>query len=99
MSDDKKEEKKEQITEVIKEEIKEDEPMTPHAKRKKQHQDLLEKIKSKRDKNRLVVDEASNDDNSVVTIHPDTMEELQLFKGDTVKIVGKKKDMIQFVFV
>jgi len=31
-----------------------------------------------------VVDEATNDDNSVVALHPDTMERLQLFRGDTV---------------
>ena len=31
-----------------------------------------------------MVDEAINDDNSVVALHPDTMERLQLFRGDTV---------------
>ena len=42
---------------------------------------ILEKKKAV---NRLVVDEAINDDNSVVSLHPDTMEKLQLFRGDTV---------------
>jgi len=41
--------------------------------------------------NRLYVDEASNDDNSVVALHPATMEKLQLFRGDTVLIKGKKR--------
>ncbi|XP_039038614.1 cell division control protein 48 homolog D-like, partial [Hibiscus syriacus] len=41
--------------------------------------------------NRLVVDEAVNDDNSVVAIHPDTMEKLQLFHGDTILVKGKKR--------
>lgn len=76
---------------MSKEEIDIDEPLSPTSKRKKQHEELLVKIKSKREKNRLVVDESSGDDNSVVTIHPDTMEELQLFKGDTVKLVGKRR--------
>jgi transitional endoplasmic reticulum ATPase len=41
--------------------------------------------------NRLVVEEAVQDDNSVVALHPDTMETLELFKGDTVIIRGKRK--------
>jgi len=41
--------------------------------------------------NRLYVDEATNDDNSVVALHPVTMEKLQLFRGDTVLIKGKKR--------
>ncbi|KAK9106338.1 hypothetical protein Syun_022349 [Stephania yunnanensis] len=38
--------------------------------------------------NRLVVDESINDDNLVVALHPDTMEKLQLFRGDTILIKG-----------
>ncbi|RRT52080.1 hypothetical protein B296_00039073, partial [Ensete ventricosum] len=34
--------------------------------------------------NRLIVDEAVNDDNSVVSFNPEMMEKLQLFRGDTV---------------
>jgi transitional endoplasmic reticulum ATPase len=64
--------------------------MTPEAK-KKQHEELLERIRERKSKNRLMVDDASNDDNSVVSIHPDTMEDLQLFRGDTVKLIGKKR--------
>jgi transitional endoplasmic reticulum ATPase len=40
--------------------------------------------------NRLIVDEAQNDDNSVVTLSAAKMEELQLFRGDTVLLKGKK---------
>ena len=46
--------------------------------------------KSKRAANRLVVDEAKNDDNSVVSLSPAKMEALQLFRGDTVLLKGKK---------
>ena len=46
--------------------------------------------KSKRAPNRLVVDEAKNDDNSVVSLSSAKMEELQLFRGDTVLLKGKK---------
>ncbi|KAJ8438061.1 hypothetical protein Cgig2_003597 [Carnegiea gigantea] len=43
-------------------------------------------LERKKAPNRLIVDEAVNDDNSVVAMHPDTMEKLQLFRGDTVLI-------------
>lgn len=49
---------------------------------------ILEKKKAP---NRLIVEEAVNDDNSVVALHPKTMEKLQLFRGDTVLIKGKKR--------
>lgn len=41
-------------------------------------------LERKKAPNRLVVEEAINDDNSVVALHPKTMEKLQLFRGDTV---------------
>jgi hypothetical protein len=45
--------------------------------------------------NRLVVDDATNDDNSVVTLSAAKMEELNLFRGDTVLLKGKKgKDTV-----
>lgn len=48
--------------------------------------------------NRLIVDDAVNDDNSVVTLSPAKMEELQLFRGDTVLLKGKKgRDTIAIV--
>ena len=34
--------------------------------------------------NRLIVDEATSDDNSVATMSPATMEALELFRGDTI---------------
>ena len=40
--------------------------------------------------NKLVVDEAINDDNSVISLSSKRMEELELFKGDTVLLKGKK---------
>jgi transitional endoplasmic reticulum ATPase len=36
-------------------------------------------LERKKSPNRLEVDQATNDDNSVVALHPDTMERLQLF--------------------
>ena len=46
----------------------------------------------KRSPNRLIVDEAHGEgDNSVVMLSLQKMEELQLFRGDTVLIKGKKK--------
>eukprot|EP00899_Mesostigma_viride_P025513 jgi/Mesvir1/6146/Mv00847-RA.1 len=49
---------------------------------------ILEKKKSP---NRLIADEAVNDDNSVVALSLKTMETLHLFRGDTVLIKGKKR--------
>ncbi|KAH7867042.1 hypothetical protein Vadar_028132 [Vaccinium darrowii] len=49
---------------------------------------ILDKKKSP---NRLIVDEALNDDNSVVSMHPAKMDALQLFRGDTILIKGKKR--------
>ncbi|KJE95921.1 valosin-containing protein [Capsaspora owczarzaki ATCC 30864] len=40
---------------------------------------------------RLIVDEALNDDNSVVSLSQAKMDELQLFRGDTVMVKGKKR--------
>ena len=44
----------------------------------------VEAPKAKKKPNRLVVEEATNDDNSVVALNTQTMEELNLFRGDTV---------------
>ncbi|KAL6213524.1 hypothetical protein ACLB2K_012971 [Fragaria x ananassa] len=48
-------------------------------------------LNRKKAPNRLIVDEAVMDDNSVAQLHPATMEKLQLFRGDTVLIKGKKR--------
>ncbi|KAF5177980.1 Atp-dependent zinc metalloprotease ftsh [Thalictrum thalictroides] len=55
-------------------------------------------LERKKSPNRLVVDEAVNDDNSVVSLHPATMEKLKFFKGDTILLKGKRrKDTICIV--
>eukprot|EP00894_Picocystis_sp_ML_P005041 jgi/Pico_ML_1/55558/g1227.t1 len=54
---------------------------TKKGKKKDFSTAILERKKSP---NRLVVDDAVNDDNSVVALNNETMEELQLFRGDTV---------------
>lgn len=41
--------------------------------------------------NRLIVEESTQDDNSVVALNPAAMETLQLFRGDTVLIRGKRR--------
>jgi len=41
--------------------------------------------------NRLLVEDAINNDNSVVTLSQAKMDELQLFRGDTVMLKGKKR--------
>ncbi|KAJ3709562.1 P-loop containing nucleoside triphosphate hydrolase protein [Lentinula guzmanii] len=48
-------------------------------------------LRPKKSPNRLIVDEATTDDNSVATINPATMEILQLFRGDTIIVRGKKR--------
>jgi len=48
-------------------------------------------LKTKSKPNRLMVEEAVTDDNSVVTMSPEKMEELALFRGDTVLLKGKRK--------
>ncbi|KAI3997029.1 hypothetical protein MKX01_021305 [Papaver californicum] len=53
--------------------------------------DVTTILERKKAANRLVVDEAINDDNSVVPMNPETMEKLQLFRGDTILIKGKKR--------
>merc|ERR1719453_1227636 len=45
----------------------------------------------KRSPNRLVVEEAINDDNSVISLSQAKMEELNLFRGDNVLLKGKKR--------
>jgi len=54
-------------------------------------EEKIEKEEKKMSANRLFVDEAVNDDNSVVSLHPTTMEKLQLFRGDTVLLKGKRR--------
>ncbi|KPM10270.1 transitional endoplasmic reticulum ATPase TER94-like protein [Sarcoptes scabiei] len=54
--------------------------------------DLTTAILNRKQKpNRLFIEEANNDDNSVVALSPAKMEELNLFRGDTVLLKGKKR--------
>ncbi|CAK8675717.1 transitional endoplasmic reticulum ATPase [Clavelina lepadiformis] len=48
-------------------------------------------LKTKSKPNRLIVEDAIQDDNSVVVLSPEKMEELQLFRADTVLLKGKKR--------
>ena len=48
-------------------------------------------LRTKAKPNRLLVEEAVNDDNSVVALSQDKMDELQLFRGDTVLLKGKRR--------
>nr|BAF73714.1 valosin containing protein [Haemaphysalis longicornis] len=48
-------------------------------------------LKTKQKPNRLLVEEAINDDNSVVSLSQAKMERLSLFRGDTVLLKGKKR--------
>jgi transitional endoplasmic reticulum ATPase len=59
---------------------------------------ILRSGSKKRSPNRLIVDDATNDDNSVISLSPTKMDELELFRGDTVLIKGKKgKDTVCIV--
>ncbi|KAK9891233.1 hypothetical protein WA026_013547 [Henosepilachna vigintioctopunctata] len=55
-------------------------------------EDLATAILKRKDRpNRLIVEEAVNDDNSVVALSQAKMDELQLFRGDTVLLKGKRR--------
>merc|ERR1719385_71677 len=48
-------------------------------------------LRDKAKPNRLVVEDAVNEDNSVVALSQAKMDQLQLFRGDTVLLKGKKR--------
>ncbi|KAM9856925.1 transitional endoplasmic reticulum ATPase-like [Aulostomus maculatus] len=48
-------------------------------------------LKQKNRPNRLIVDEALNEDSSIVSLSQNKTEELQLFRGDTVVLKGRKR--------
>ncbi|KAI4178839.1 MAG: hypothetical protein L6R41_008180, partial [Letrouitia leprolyta] len=55
-------------------------------------------LKKKKKPNSLIVTDAVNDDNSIIALSNNTMETLQLFRGDTVLVKGKKrKDTVLIV--
>ncbi|CAL5227564.1 g10557 [Coccomyxa viridis] len=77
-------------------------PSSPTAEEKgKDKKDFSTAIlERKKSPNRLIVDEAVNDDNSIVALNLKTMEALQLFRGDTVLLKGKKrKDTVCIVLM
>ncbi|KAF3483361.1 uncharacterized protein GIQ15_02685 [Arthroderma uncinatum] len=55
-------------------------------------------LKKKKKPNSLIVTDAVNDDNSVIALSNNTMETLQLFRGDTVLVKGKmRRDTVLIV--
>jgi transitional endoplasmic reticulum ATPase len=48
-------------------------------------------LNCKEHSNRLIIDDAVNDDNSVVSVSPQKLDELQLFLGDIILLKGKKR--------
>uniref|UniRef100_A0A5S6QAD7 vesicle-fusing ATPase n=1 Tax=Trichuris muris TaxID=70415 RepID=A0A5S6QAD7_TRIMR len=48
-------------------------------------------LKEKSRPNRLIVEDTSNDDNSVVCLNPEKMEELNMYRGDTAIVKGKRR--------
>lgn len=48
-------------------------------------------LKQKSKPNRLIVEDAINDDNSIITLAQGKMDELQLFRADSVIVKGKKR--------
>jgi len=48
-------------------------------------------LKNKERPNRLIIEETANDDNSCVSLSQAKMDELGLFRGDTVLLKGKKR--------
>eukprot|EP01067_Filipodium_phascolosomae_P001785 Filipodium_phascolosomae@DN2144_c0_g1_i2.p1 len=48
-------------------------------------------LQKKRSPHRLVVEEAINDDNSIAALNPERLNLLQVFRGDTVLVKGKKR--------
>jgi len=66
-------------------------PSSSHAKGKDKKDYSTAILDRKKSPHRLIIDEAVNDDNSVVALNDKTMEKLQLFRGDTVLLKGKKR--------
>ena len=48
-------------------------------------------LQEKNKPNRLVVDDSVGEDNSVVHLSQEKMDELQLFRGDSILVKGKKR--------
>nr|CDP97621.1 Bm1994, isoform b [Brugia malayi] len=66
-------------------------PTVADDKTKKNEELATAILKDKVKPNRLIVDQSVNDDNSVVALSQAKMDELNLFRGDTVILKGKKR--------
>lgn len=56
------------------------------------NKDLSQAINSTKSRpNRLIVEEAINDDNSIIALSQSKMDELQLFRADSVVVKGKRR--------
>uniref|UniRef100_A0A1I8EKV8 vesicle-fusing ATPase n=1 Tax=Wuchereria bancrofti TaxID=6293 RepID=A0A1I8EKV8_WUCBA len=66
-------------------------PTAADDKTKKNEELATAILKDKVKPNRLIVDQSVNDDNSVVALSQAKMDELNLFRGDTVILKGKKR--------
>jgi len=60
----------------------------PAAEKKDMSTAILDRKKAP---NRLIVDEALNDDNSTIALAPSKLQELKIYKGDPVLLKGKKR--------
>ncbi|CDW60659.1 cell division cycle protein [Trichuris trichiura] len=57
-------------------------------------------LKEKSRPNRLIVEDNTNDDNSVICLNPEKMEELSMYRGDTAIVKGKRrKDTVVIVLI
>lgn len=63
--------------------------MDPHASDKKDYSTAI--LDKKKAPNKLMVDDAVNDDNSAIQMSQAKLTELKIFKGDPVLIKGKKR--------
>lgn len=66
-------------------------PTQSDEKTKKNDELATAILKDKHKPNRLVVEQSTKDDNSVVSLSQAKMDELGLFRGDTVILKGKKR--------
>ena len=65
--------------------------LNSYSKKKDVSTAILERKKAP---HKLTVEEAKNDDNSVIEMTQAKMDELKIFKGDTVLIKGKYNDKL-----
>ena len=59
-------------------------------------------LERKKEPHKLTVEDAKNDDNSIVEMTQAKMDELKIFKGDTVLLKGKhstKDDLVVLIYV